>query len=351
MNRNAVIPSMPRWAALVPALLASFSFAAGSGSAEGREIYVAFLGDGGTGGEEQKSVARRLELAREQGKLDYVFLLGDNLYDKGEEKRIGPNFLEVYGNLLDAGVVFHAALGNHDVEKCGIGELEPLPRDATAYTRCEVDRQLDPANRFGYANGYRYYDVAIPGGPSYGEAALAQVFVIDTNTLASSQSLLPSGDDRDQLQWLDGELSRSGATWKIVAMHHPIHSPQAAGWFRGHAREARLGEQLEPTLTRGGVDVVFAGHNHFYARIVPRMGIRHFVSGGGGGRIYRYRPAEDYVAFDPERGKFHHFIHVRVSPEWFEYCVVDAEGRARDGGRFRHGAASDEPLPEGACPY
>ncbi|HXV65525.1 MAG TPA: metallophosphoesterase [Vicinamibacteria bacterium] len=342
---------MPRWAGLVAALLASFSFAVGSAGAEGREIYVAFLGDGGTGGKEQKSVARQLELAREQGKLDYVFLLGDNLYPKGEAKKIGPNFLDVYRNLLDAGVAFHAALGNHDVEVCGILNLTPLPRDATAYTRCEVDRQLDPANRFGYANGSRYYHLTIPGDSSYGEAALAQVFVIDTNTLASSQSLLPSGDDRDQLQWLDGELSRSTATWKIVIMHHPIHTPKAAGWFRGHSRELRLGEQLEPILMRGGVDVVFAGHNHFYARIVPQAGIRYFVSGGGGQRILRYRPAEDYVAFDPERGKFHHFIHVRVSPEWFEYCVVDAVGRTRDGGRFRHGDDFDEPLPEGACPY
>jgi hypothetical protein len=177
------------------------------------------------------------------------------------------------------------------------------------------------------------------------------VFVIDTNTLASSQSFLVTRDDRLQLEWLDSELARSRAIWKVVSMHHPIHSPSSAGWFSGHSREVQLGDQLEPILTRRGVDVVFAGHNHFYARMVPQRGIRYFVSGGGGKGMYRYKPDEGYVMEVPERGKFHHFVHVRVSRLSFEYCVVDDEGILRDGGWFRKGDAADRPLPGGRCPY
>jgi hypothetical protein len=345
--------------ALLPLVFAPFSPAVESQVARRSETYLGILGDGGAGSKEQKAVARQLELAREGGKLDYVFLLGDNLYDQGEAKYIHPKYLDVYGGLLDDAVPFHAALGNHDVKKCRVGDIERLPRDASAYSRCEVDQQLDPKNRFGYVNGYRYYDVVIPGGvgePSGGEAApdeapLVQVFVIDTNTLASSQSFLVTGDDRQQLEWLDRELARSRATWKVVIMHHPIHSPSAAGWFSGHDREVQLGAQLEPIFTSRGVDVVFAGHNHFYARIVPQKGIRYFVSGGGGKGIYRYRPEEGYVAPEPERGKFHHFIHARLTKEWFEYCVVDAEGNLRDGGRFGKNDSSDRALPDGRCPY
>jgi 3',5'-cyclic AMP phosphodiesterase CpdA len=352
---NPSLPGLP-WAfgALLPLLTSPLSPAVESQVARRSEIYVGFLGDGGTGGKEQKAVARQLQIAREEGKLDSVFLLGDNLYDKGEAKHIRPKYLDVYGELLDEAVPFHAALGNHDVMKCRIRAIASLPRDASAYTDCEVDQQLDPKNRFGYVDGYRYYDVAIPGGagaPSSGEAPFVQVFVIDTNTLASSQSFLLTGDDRSQLDWLDREVARSRATWKIVVMHHPIHSPASAGWFSGHSREARLGDQLEPILTRHGVDAVFAGHNHFYARMVPQRGVRYFVSGGGGKGMYRYRPDEGYVASDPERGKFHHFIHVRMTPEWFEYCVVDDEGKLRDGGRFRKEDASDQALPDGRCPY
>lgn len=345
--------------ALLLLLFAPLSITVESQVARRSETYLGILGDGGTGGKEQKAVARQLELVREEGKLDYIFLLGDNLYNNGEAEHIRPKYLDVYGELLDDAVPFHAALGNHDVKKCRIREVERLPRDASAYTNCEVDHQLDPKNRFGYVNGYRYYDVVIPGGvgePSGGEAdtdeaPLVQVFVIDTNTLASSQSFLVTGDDRPQLEWLDRALAASRATWKVVVMHHPVHSPSAAGWFSGHDREVQLGDQLEPILTSRDVDVVFAGHNHFYARMAPQKGIRYFVSGGGGKGMYRYRPEEGYVAPDPERGKFHHFIHVRLSPEWFEYCVVDADGNLRDGGRFGKNDATDRALPDGRCPY
>jgi hypothetical protein len=57
------------------------------------------------------------------------------------------------------------------------------------------------------------------------------------------------------------------------------------------------------------------------------------------------------VVGEPERGKFHHFLHVRVSPESFEYCVVDVEGNLRDGGWFRKGDSADRQLPDGRCPY
>ena len=333
-------------------LLLSFLLQAPRGAPQDPRVYLGFLGDGGTGGKEQKAVARRLEIARARGNLDYVFLLGDNIYETGQAKYIRPKFLDVYGELLDEDVILHAALGNHDVQTCRLRDVGRLPRDATAYARCEVAQQLDPKNRFGYVNGYRYYDVVIPGETGSPDGRpLVEVFVIDTNTLASGQSFLVTGDDRSQLEWLDAELTQSEATWKIVTMHHPIHSPSSAGFFSGHTREVQLGDQLEPILTRSGVDVLFAGHNHFYARMVPQKGVRYFVSGGGGKGMYRYRPQDGYVVGEPERGKFHHFVHVRVSPESFEYCVVDTEGNLRDGGWFQKGDASDRPLPDGRCPY
>ncbi len=134
-------------------------------------------------------------------------------------------------------------------------------------------------------------------------------------------------------------------------MHHPIHSPKAAGWFRGHGREKELGAQLEPILATGSVDAVFAGPNHFYARIVPQHGIRYFVSGGGGKGVYRYRRQDGYVVADPERGKFYHFVLVRLTDEKFEYCTIDEDGAIRDAGWFRKGDRVDTPFPGGGCPF
>ena len=39
---------------------------------------------------------------------------------------------------------------------------------------------------------------------------------------------------------------------------------------------------LEPLLLKYGVDVVFAGHDHFYERTKPQNGIYYFVIGSGG---------------------------------------------------------------------
>jgi hypothetical protein len=134
-------------------------------------------------------------------------------------------------------------------------------------------------------------------------------------------------------------------------MHHPLHSPTANNGFLGlgdgRIREVRLANQLEPLLKRHGVDVVFSGHNHFYARMVPQDGIRYFVSGGGGRRVYGYAAQPGYVALG---GVFLHFIYTRITDSTFEYYVIDSRGRARDGGAWSKGDARDRLFPPGTFP-
>jgi hypothetical protein len=132
-------------------------------------------------------------------------------------------------------------------------------------------------------------------------------------------------------------------------MHHPTQTPKTPvkyWWIiptgGGRAREWRLDLQLGPILRRHGVDVVFAAHNHFYARMMPQDGIRYFVSGGGGREIYPFENAAGYVAAG---GAFHHFIYVRVTDAAFEYYAVDDAGRSRDAGRFTKGSTVDTVLP------
>src|SRR4030095_3248872 len=80
-------------------------------------ITFAVIGDTGTGDEAQLSVARQMARQREKTPFEFVLMLGDNIYEKGEEKYIKPRFEEPYKDLLAAGVKFYAALGNHDIIK------------------------------------------------------------------------------------------------------------------------------------------------------------------------------------------------------------------------------------------
>jgi 3',5'-cyclic AMP phosphodiesterase CpdA len=264
----------------------------------------------------------------------------------------------MYKPLRDLGTECHAALGNHDVFFCGLATSRgPLSPRADAYRihdrGCDVDRQIAEAD-FGYRDRRRYYSIVSDAGP----VPLLEVFVLDSNTLGIAETKLrPAGNDWAQMSWLDAVLAASKARWKVVAMHHPPHSPQAERYvfairdwewkFGGRMRETRLDQQIGPVLRKHAVDAVFAGHNHFYARMVPQEGIRYFVSGGGGRPAYGFEPAPGYVAAG---GAFNHFVAIRVTERAFEYYVIDDQGNSRDAGWFAKGDKTDHSFMPGTLP-
>jgi len=326
--------------------------AASSLRGQARESRIAFLGDSGTGGSNQRAV--RDQMLRYPASL--AFLLGDNIYERGSKELIGPRFDEIYQPLMARGTRFHAALGNHDVSFCTTRTItvEPLPDNADAYRwdilRCDVEAQLTHPS-FGYLGGKRYYSVRTDAAtPSLGE-----VFVLDSNTLHTSQSkLAPLQTDRAQVEWLERSLAASNARWKMVIMHHPMHSPSVPvktflfiPYSEGRAREIQLEKQLAPILKRYGVDAVLCGHNHFYARMTPQDGIRYFVSGGGGRSVYEPKSENGYVAAG---GGYYHFLYVRLTNDRFEYYAIDRDGRSRDAGWWAKGDAADHPFPAGTLP-
>src|SRR4029453_5706499 len=81
--------------------------------------------------------------------------------------------------------------------------------------------------------------------------------------------------DKTQLEWLEKQLAASGSDWKIAFFHHPLYSSGGR-----HGSDLQLREQLEPLFLKYGVDIVLAGHEHFYERIKPQKGIYYFISGG-----------------------------------------------------------------------
>lgn len=330
-------------AAALAVLLAAAVAAPQTAPGGGAPVKVVFIGDSGTGDSHQRAVRDQMV----QAAPSWVFMLGDNIYSEGSRRYFGPRFDEIYAPLLSKGVRFHSALGNHDVEGCDATPLNPLPDDYHAYVadgiRCNARYHLEHGP-FGYVQSKRYYAVSVPT-----TNPVMDVFVLDTNTLDTSQSKLLLRDDTAQLAWLDAALGRSRAPWKVVIMHHPPHSPTTGAKYfffvpigGGRTREFRLDRQIGPILARHRVDVVFAGHNHFYARMKPQNGIRYFVSGGGGRKTYGFESEPDYVL---SGGDYYHFVSVEITPTTFTYRVIDEDGRVRDSGWFAKGDVADRPLP------
>lgn len=147
--------------------------------------------------------------------------------------------------LIDAGVRFDLAIGNHD---------EGLRHSESSFE--EIEQEITFLDTPG-----RYYS------RTYGPA---DIFMLD-----SSVPGLSGVASREQLAWLDDTLASSPGSWRIVAMHHP---PFSSG---RHGSTPRANELLVSILERHGLDLVLAGHDHDYERTVPICCVTDVVSGGG----------------------------------------------------------------------
>jgi 3',5'-cyclic AMP phosphodiesterase CpdA len=208
-------------------------------------LRFAALGDNGSGGRQAMAVAERMAETYRRHPFGLVALLGDICYYGNIEDRYEDVFRRPMGPLLDAGVGFELAIGNHDADlrhsDDGIAEIE-------AELRLLGTPGLYYATTHGPADIF-YLDSSVPG-----------VFGPESST---------------QWEWLDDRLAASTSQWKIVALHHPLYSSGRHGSTVG-ARE-----RLEPILARHHVDLVLAGHDHHYERTHPQHGITYVVSGGG----------------------------------------------------------------------
>jgi acid phosphatase len=126
----------------------------------------------------------------------------------------------------------------------------------------------------------RYYRVA---GETLGAPQL-DLFFIDTSPLVHKyrekvEGLIAAnvaGQDVDaQLRWLDRELGRSTARWKLVVGHHTLHSGGSA-----HGDTPEVVESIKPLLRQHGVRAYINGHDHDLQHI-RRDGIDYIGSGAG----------------------------------------------------------------------
>ena len=253
-------------------------------------IRFGVIGDAGRGDAAQREVAEQMAEWRVRFPFDFVLMLGDNIYDSHTPRDYQRKFEEPYRALLDSGVTFHAAIGNHD----------------------------DPAQIF-YAlfnmEGRRYYTFRKAEAP-LGRITGAGVrfFVLDSRSF-----------DLEQLGWLRKELAESGSAWKICYFHHPLYT---SGRYRSGARALRLA--IEPILVEGGVDVVLTGHEHFYERIHPQRGITYFISGAAGSlRRGDIRPSGLTArGFDED----YHFMLMEITGKELYFQAISRKGRTVDAG-------------------
>jgi hypothetical protein len=254
-------------------------------------LRFAVIGDSGRWSKQQQQLADQVIAQRERFPFEFVVMLGDNNYGDGSPESYKVRFEQPFKPLLDAGVKFYAALGNHDV-----GPQWDYP--------------------LFNMNGHRYYTFEEKTGVPVIADTAVRFWVLDSNRL-----------DAEQLAWLDRELSGSKADWKIALSHHPIYSSGRYSWAALARRRS-----LEPVLVRNGVNVVLSGHEHLYERLVPQNGIMYFTSGGAGSvRVGDLRPSRVTAAgYDRDLS----FMLIEIAGDTLYFQAINRVGETIDSGRL-----------------
>jgi predicted phosphodiesterase len=255
------------------------------------------IGDSGTGGSEQRAVAERIAEVYKVFPFEFAIMVGDNLYGGESARDFQRKFEEPYKPLLDAGVKFYAALGNHD----------------------------DPTQRFYKnfnMNGERFYTFKAPkkGVDAFGDV---RFFAIDSNYMSP-----------EQLQWLEKELKSAGSGWKIPFFHHPLYSSGEK-----HGADVTLREQMEPLFVKYGVDVVFAGHEHFYERLKPQKGITYFVTGSAAKLRRGNIGSSGMTAKGFDTG--YAFVIAEITGDELYFQTIEAGGKTIDSGVIKRREAAE----------
>jgi uncharacterized protein (TIGR03382 family) len=229
-----------------------------------RRVHFVTVGDFGTGGKREMDVAASMLALRPE----LFIALGDNAYEAGTEEEIQNNLFEPLADLISE-VPFFPVAGNH----------EYVTNQAQPY----LDNLYLPTSPSG---GERYYSfdwgfVHFVGLDSSCAIGLASN---DRCTLAAQRA------------WLEQDLKKSQAAWKIVFFHHP---PWSSG---DHGSQLTVRREFGPLFEKYGVDLVLTGHDHNYERSRPMIGdreassgekgITYLVVGGGGASLRQFTMAQ-----------------------------------------------------------
>ena len=243
------------------------------------------IGDTGTGTEKQKELAQVMLRYRQTFPFEFALMLGDNMYGSEKAADYKRKFEDIYRPLLDQKVKFYAALGNHD----------------------------ESNQRF-----YEYFNME------------GQEYYRFTKDNVSFYSLNSNYMDKKQVDWLNEKLASDTSTWKIAFFHHPPYSSGGK-----HGSDTKLRQIVEPIFMKHGVNVVFAGHEHFYERIKPQKGIYYFISGSGGklrkGDVKK-GSALTAKAFDADMS----FMLIEVDDDEMHFQVISRTGDTVDSGVVVH---------------
>ncbi|NQZ10216.1 MAG: metallophosphoesterase family protein, partial [Algicola sp.] len=214
------------------------------GQASPTRIWV--IGDPGTAGDrpdtqDQQYVLDGFKTFNDGKYTDFWLMLGDNAYVDGTIQEYQNAVFNQYPDLLKQSPLW-PSMGNHD------------NRSADVDTQTGGFYDLFSLPTQGEAGGEP------SGHEAYYSFDYGNVHVVVLNSADTEHNDLSGPMD----EWLEKDLSNTQAEWIITTFHH---APYGTGHDSDTERDLiRMRENFLPILEKHGVDLVMAGHNHYYSR-------------------------------------------------------------------------------------
>ncbi len=120
-----------------------------------------------------------------------------------------------------------------------------------------------------------------------------------------------------------------------------LHEP---GWSAGgHSNNTTVQSQVEPIAERAGVAIVFAGHNHYYARGVVH-GVEHVTTGGAGAPLSSPSSGQPNIV---ATASGNHYCKIEIDNGALHFRAVSMSGALLDSFTLTRAVATTGVGPSG----
>lgn len=179
---------------------------------------------------------------------------------------------------------------------------------------------VDAASAINMLPDQKYYSV------TYGSVYVAVINYLYTSDASRAQ---------EAAEWLIEDAKESDAVWKVLIMHQPPYYTNPTGG------NSYVHEYIPAAVDEAGIDFVFSGHDHSYARTQPMTGgvvdsengAVYIISGSTGEKSYEIFETESFN-FEAATGDFTSvYLSVEATGTTFTvtaYNVVNGEAQSFD---------------------
>lgn len=179
---------------------------------------------------------------------------------------------------------------------------------------------------YGDASGHISADLLQLPGKDYYSVEYGDVYVAVINN---------SADLTEACEWLKQDAAQSTCMWKILSIHQPPYYTNAK-----NGGSEKFHELIPAAAEAAGIDAVFSGHDHSYARIMARdgaavteNGVTYFICGdlGEKSRDQNYAISSDFDYAYCEQGYEGLILYVTANDKTMTVSAYDSkDGRLVD---------------------